>query len=303
MTKVVSHNLRHSSFVVRLLYHLACMASRTYLPLIERYPLNGETRLSCGAAPTPYLIYDGYGVFVGGTADVNVVRRLLAHETVTPLCDTYGRALMGVWAIDFTEASLGPHHEVQVSFLVTRQESAPVKAGRLAAAEAMVTRPEIRLFCHGLWNSTPLVVAYNSEHLGLPARLAENPVTRSNGRLRVNVPAEIGASIVSGDIGIGRASLRATFEFMQRLGFARAQRVANEPWVEMKVVNPIGRRPRNDAAQAATHNAVNALRLFDPNVDTLTLSGPDYGGLEFQPAYIQVMDGITFIYLDPASDE
>ena len=37
--------------------------------------------------------------------------------------------------------------------------------------------------------------------------------------------------------------------------------------------------------------------------DTLTLSGPDYGGLEFQPAYIQVMDGITFIYLDPASDE
>ena len=277
------------------------MATRTYLPLIERFPLNGETMLSCGAAPTPYLIYDGYGVFVGGSADAGVVRRLLANEAVTPLCDTNGRALMGVWAIDFTEASLGPHHEVQVSFLVTRQAAAPVKAGRLAAAEAMV-RPEIRLFCHGLWNSTPLVVAYNSEHLGLPARLADRPVTRSNGRLRVNVPAEGGGSIVNGDVGIGRASLRATFEFMQRLGFARAQRVANQPWVEMKVVNPIGRRPHNDAAQAATHNAVNALRLFDPGTDSLTLSGPDYVGLDFQPAYIQVMDGITFIYLDPVEE-
>ncbi len=276
--------------------------SRTYLPLIQRYPLADEAELSFGMAPTPYHIYDGYGVFVGGHANAQAVAALLSHEAVSPLLDTNGRALMGVWALDFTDASLGPHHEVQVSFIVTRKAAPPVRAGRLAAAEALIARPAARLFCHGLWNSTTRVVSYNRERLGLNARLADEPVARVGDRLRIGVPAESGGSSLSGDVKLGRGSLRALFEFMGRLGFGEANRVANEPWVEMKVINPIGLRPGNDAAQSANHNAVNALRYFDPRTESLALGGPDYAAVDFRPDYVQHMDGITFVYLDPAEE-
>lgn len=271
-------------------------------PLFKRYPLDGEVQLSTGRAPTPYHVYAGYGAFTGGHADAAVVAELLRNETVRPLLDTQGRALMGVWALDFTEASLGPHQEVQVSFFVTRGPARPVRAGRLAATEAFFKIPNARVFCHGLWNSTTEVVAYNREHLGLNALLAEHVVSRSNGRLRVEVLAGADTPGVRGDLSIGRASLRATFEFASRIGFGEAQLLAARPWVEMKVVNPIGLRPQNDAALTGTHNTVNVLRAFDPRHETLTLSGPGYADLDFRPTYVQQMEGFTFVYLDPAED-
>ncbi|MBL8093566.1 MAG: hypothetical protein JNL73_05315 [Anaerolineales bacterium] len=271
-------------------------------PLFRRYPLDGEVQLSTGPAPTPYHVYAGYGAFIGGHADAAGVADVLRPESIRPLLDTQGRALMGVWALDFTEASLGPHQEVQVSFFVTRGHAQPVRAGRMAATEAFFKIPNARLFCHGLWNSTTRVVAYNREHLGLNARLAEHAVSRANGRLRVEVPAGADTPGVRGDLLVGRASLRASFEFANRLGFGEAQRLAARPWVEMKVVNPIGLRPHNDAALTGTHNAVNVLRGFDPRRESLTLSGPGYAGLDFRPTYVQQMEGFLFVYLDPAED-
>ncbi|HRF49007.1 MAG TPA: hypothetical protein PLC98_15355 [Anaerolineales bacterium] len=271
-------------------------------PLFRRYPLTGEARLSTGPAPTPYHVYAGYGAFVGGHADSGAVAALLRNETVEPLLDTNGRALMGVWALDFTEASLGPHEEVQVSFFVTRGPAEPVRAGRMAATEAFFKIPNARLFCHGLWNSTARVVAYNREHLGLNARLVESAVSRSEERLRIEVQAGADTPGVRGDLQLGRASLRATFEFASRIGFGEVQRLNTQPWVEMKVVNPIGLRQRNDAALTGTRNAVNVLRYFDPGRERLSLSGPGYADLDFRPTYVQQMEGFTFVYLDPAED-
>lgn len=44
--------------------------------LFRRYPLAGEVRLSTGPAPTPYHVYAGHGLFIGGTADLAAVRAL-----------------------------------------------------------------------------------------------------------------------------------------------------------------------------------------------------------------------------------
>lgn len=281
---------------------MAMTAANRDHALFKCYPLNGEVQLSTGLAPTPYHVYAGYGAFTGGHADAAVVADLLRNETVRPLLDTQGRALMGVWALDFTEASLDPHQEVQVSFFVTRGPAQPVRAGRMAATEAFFKIPNARVFCHGLWNSTARVVAYNREHLGLNAHLAEHGVSRSEGRLRIEVPVGADTPGVQGDLAIGRASLRATLEFASRIGFGEAQRLAARPWVEMKVVNPIGPRPHNDAALTGTHNTVNVLRAFDPRREALTLSGPGYVDLDFRPTYVQQMEGFRFVYLDPAPD-
>ena len=96
--------------------------------LFKRYPLHGTAQLSTGEVPMPYHIYRGYGLFIGGTASLPEVRDLLRDEAVTPTQNADGQALMGVWVCDFTDASPGPHHELQLSIFVSPTNSAPISS-------------------------------------------------------------------------------------------------------------------------------------------------------------------------------
>jgi hypothetical protein len=155
--------------------------------LFKRFPLNGSAHLTTGEAPTPYHIYDGYGAFIGGTADFDAVRHLIKNEQVTPARNAAGQGLMGVWVCDFAEASLGPHHELQFSIFVTRGVAPPVSSHPLGLLAAMLTRPDMQMMCHGLWNNTPTVVTYNREVLSLNARLAESAIQRDAQRLTFSI--------------------------------------------------------------------------------------------------------------------
>src|SRR5690349_3233391 len=84
--------------------------------LFRQYPLRGKAVISTGEVPTPYHIYDGFGALIGGTADLSAVRELLKKEVVMPADNGDGRTPMAIWIYKFTDASLGPHHELQFSF-------------------------------------------------------------------------------------------------------------------------------------------------------------------------------------------
>jgi hypothetical protein len=274
-------------------------------PLFKQYPLTRQARLSTGEAPVPYHIYSGYGALVGGTADLAAVRQLLQGEQVTPVQTAGGQALMGVWLCDFTDASLGSHTELQFSVFVSRESHGPVDAvpdHPLSLLVAMLARPEIQMMCHGLWNNTPGVVAYNRELLGLNARRSESVVARDAQALTFQVQdGESGAPVCAGRLSKPRqASPRANLAMLAQMGLGRMQRVAQQPWVSMQVVNPISPAlPRNAVAHAFTHNDANVLRYFDPRADSLAIGNAIYQRLQFTPQFVQHMDGFKFVYLSP----
>ena len=102
-------------------------------PIFQQHPLSKEmVQTSVGAQPTPYHIYDGHAVLIGGTADLAAVKKLLHNERVVPVQTQSGRALMALWAVDEPVASHGAHTEMQVSFYVTHQPTAPVRDGEFA---------------------------------------------------------------------------------------------------------------------------------------------------------------------------
>jgi hypothetical protein len=270
--------------------------------LFQSYPLAGTVTLSTGAAPTPYHIYDGYGAFIAGTADLAAVRELIREESVQPTHSAAGRALLGIWVCDFSEASLGPHHELQFSIFVAPPEAAPISAHPLGLLAAMLTRRDLQMLCHGLWNNTPTVVAYNREALSLNAQLTRSHIEKDTRRLAFSFDsAATGAPILSGELSQpGRASLRAGFAFAGQLGFTRAQAIARQPWVSMRVVNPLGvKLERNTVAEACTHNDVNVLRYFEPGADSLRFGDTLYARLDFNPQVVQHMAGFKFVYLNP----
>jgi hypothetical protein len=270
--------------------------------LFKQYPLTGTITLSFGEAPTPYQIYDGCGAFIGGTADLAAVRRLLEPEQLCMLKTRAGHALMGVWFCNFTEASLGPHHELQFSIFVSCQEVAPITDHPLSLLVAMLTRDDVLMLCHGLWNNTPLVVAYNCEVLSLNARACESAIKRDRDQLAFSfLDKTTGAPICQGGLSEpDRASWRAGLAFAFRLGLSQAQRLSTQPWTRMCIVNPVGvTLPENAMAEAFTKNAANALRYYDARGDSLMLDAPPYADLGFQPRFVQFFQGIKFVYLNP----
>lgn len=271
-------------------------------PLFEAYPLRGTTEISVGTVPLPYHVYDGYGTFIGGTASLSGVEELLAGEDVEPMTDEAGHALMGIWLCDFTDANLGPHHELQVSIFVSRGAAPPIRAHPLGLLGAMLTRDDLEMLCHGLWNNTGPVVAYNREVFSLNARLSDSQLTRTDEALVGTVQdVATGAPLLTTRLSKpNRAGIAATFGLLGQLGLARAIKVNRQPWVEMRVVNPLGvRLDRNSTATACASNSTNRLRTFDPSVDELELRAEAYASLDFRPQFVQHMTGFTFVYEEP----
>jgi hypothetical protein len=275
-------------------------------PLFRAFPRTGEAHTSRGPLPTPYHIYDGYGVFIGGVADFAAVQQLLAHEEVTPVRTTTGQALMGLWLCDFSEANLGPHHELQFSIFVARQPITDLPSHPLALLKIMLTRPDVQMLCHGLWNNTADVVTYNRELLSLNARLSSSTLVRNRQVLTFAVQdAETDAPLCRGALSHPmQASLVATWQFVQQLGFVQSWQATQRSWISMGVVNPVGVvLPHNAVAQAHTKNDANRIRLFRADDDVLTIQHPTYAALDFQPHFVQHMDGFKFVYLMPAPEQ
>lgn len=277
------------------------MNARTH-KLFQQYPLNGKATLTTGEVPTPYHIYDGYGALIGGVADLTAVQQLLQNEEVIPLQTGAGQALVGIWLCDFTDASLGPHHELQFSIFVTRQPAPAISNHPLALLAAMLTRPDVEMLCHGLWNNTSTVVAYNRELLSLNAQLSDSMIARDAQQMRFAVrDATNGQPILTGALSKpDQPAWRASLGLLGQVGLGQTIRVTRQPWVSMAVVNPLGvRLPHNAVAQALTKNDINNIRYFDPAHDTLTFGATLYRDLGFQPHFVQHMRGFKFVYLEP----
>lgn len=272
--------------------------------LFRQFPLAGEALIATGRVPTPYHVYDGHGLFIGGTADLAAARELLAPEQVVPVHTDAGRALMGVWVFDFTDASLAPHHELQLSLFVSREELAPVTSRPLGLIELMLMRPDVLMLCHGLWNSSAEAVAYNRELLALNARLSDSTIERDTGALRFQVADRATQSaVLDGRIDWPRrTSLRAAWALMRRLGLRRLGALAHQPWIRMPVVNPVGASlAHNAAADSYTKAESSLLREFDPARDRLEFGDTAYRQLAFRPQFVQAMSGFKFVYLFPTA--
>jgi hypothetical protein len=272
--------------------------------LFDKYPLRSHVTLSCGPVPQPYHIYDGRGLLIGGLANLAAARQLLVSEEVAPLTAGPDQTFMAVWVCDFTQASLGPHLELQFSLFVSRR---PVKIAAkhpLTLLKVMLSRPDVGMFCHGLWNDSETVVAYNRELLGLDARLVTGQIRgdKAAGQFDFHfTDAQSGQPVFRGRTRYQpRATSRVGLALMRQLGLEGIHKLATNPWVTLKVINPIGPHiPANHEALTFTENKQNLLRYIDPNQDTLEFADPRYQALQFQPQFVQQMHGFRFVYLNP----
>jgi hypothetical protein len=271
-------------------------------PLFQRFGLLALRQTSCGPLPVPYHIYDGHAAFLGGTAVLGPVRDLLAAESIHAVETTDGRALMGIWVVDATDASLGAHQELQFTFLVSRQQLPKVPPHPFILLHLLLFDPNVRLFCHGLWNTAEPVVMYNREVLALNAQLMRGSIARVLQRRekRFAFADRSGGPIFSGTVAEAAHTRATTLVPMLRvMGARRFIQATRLPWLASQVVNPIGRLPVNAEAQVYIVNDRQILQMFDPTTDHLAFADPIYRALQFRGQFIEHMHGFKFVYLNP----
>lgn len=274
-------------------------------PLFERYPLDGKVQVGGRTETTPYHIYNGSIAFIGGTANAAVATDLLRQESLTPLLDSAGNALMAVWLCDFTAANLDPHHELQISIFATFRPQPPVQAHPFAIYRALTLNPDMVMVCHGLWNNTERVVQYNREHLGLDAHLSKSQITRDDGaalwRFRVE-DAQRSALIAEGQIAtVRRQPPAAMWAMSGHLGMGGLLRLMREPFIHVPVVNTRSTyATTNRIAHTYTRSDRQVVRFFGTS-DRLTLADRPYAALGFRPQFVQQNEGVRFVYLRPES--
>ncbi len=280
------------------------MAARQQHRLFEQYPLTGSAVVDGQQVSTPYHIYDGSIVFMGGTADATAARHLLRDERLTPILDTQGNALMALWLCDFTEANLGAHHELQISLFAAYTPQPAVPAHPFAIYRLLSLNPATMMVCHGLWNNTALVVNYNREVLGLDARLSASQIetlpTPRRRRFRVSDAAN-GQAIAEGELHEpGQQNARTLWELSAHLGLKGLLNMTRNPFIHVPVINTVNERlADNQIAHTYTRADRQIIRRFDPAADRLSIQHETYAPLRFRPSFVQHGYGVRFVYLLP----
>lgn len=273
--------------------------------LFEKYPLDGQVTVGGEALTTPYHVYDGSMVLLGGTADKAVASGLLSNEErLAPILDANGRALMAVWICDFNEANLGPHHELQISLFATSRPIAPLKPHPFAIFRALTVIPETRMVCHRLWNSAHRVVRYNAEHLGLDARFTSSQIQQTRGRWRFRFKNADGGMIVEGDLGITvRQSPAVMWQLLRHIGVQGLMQSIRSPFIHVPVINTRSQFAKDNlVAHTYSRSDKQVLRPFDSQ-DRLVIGDPMYASLGFAPDFVQQLEGVRFVYLRPQADD
>ncbi len=272
----------------------------TLHPLFRRFPIKEERTLSNGSRITlPYHIYNGEMLMIGGTIDYDAACDLLINETVEPMRTASGRSPLAIWVCNFTESNVGAHQELQFS-LFTSKKAEPLTEHPYALIARMALDGSLRMICHGLWNSTPLVVQCNREVFGLNARLSTGVIHRVDSHWVFSMEDEDQNSLISGRLAEQKGLMpSALIDMLSIVGWRNALMIARQPWLEMRVVNPIGIWNVNKTALTGAVGGQRSYRTFDPVGDTLTIHAPGYANVGFKPDYIYEMRGAKFAYNEP----
>jgi len=268
--------------------------------LFSTYPLNGKVELSTGLAQTPYHIYDGYGLFIAGTANLEAIKTQLQGEALHPITTTDGYALVGMWLLDFPQASLAPHSELQCSILAHEKQIPPLENHPFAPLEYLVKTEQASILCANIWNSTEECVAYNSEHLGLGANLCQSTFEKDGKTLSFNFSAN-DVPLIAGSVEVPSSQpLPDVWTMLRRFGFRTLSKLITPDFTQVDVIN---RRsdviPINARARPFTKEKTAIATTINSETDHLSFGDIPFAHIDFQPQIFQYFDGFKFVYLDP----
>ncbi len=267
-------------------------------------PLIGKVTISTGPVSTPYRVAKGNRMLLGGTANLELVKKYLKNQKLSPIETKEGKALMTIWVSNFEEADLSAHVELKIGFLVSRTALKALKPHPLGILKLLSSEPKVAIYNFQTWNDIDSAVAYNKEHLGLNAVICDGVVQRDeNKEIKKFVFSEFktGEIIFEGQVSEMPKTLSSiNWQLVRLMGFKEAFKFISKFWLKTRSINPIGEKIQdNQVAETFTSSEKSILHLFDDKTDSIKFAKIINPALDFQPQFFQHMNDIKFVYLDP----
>lgn len=268
--------------------------------LFQSFPLDSAVTIAGEELTSPYHVYNGTMLCIGGTVDGNRAAELLGRENLTPILNENGRAFAAIWVCDFFDANLGAHHELQISLFANAQSTRPLPVHPFAYFRALTTRSDLLMVCHGLWNDTQRVVHYNAEHLCLDAKLTRSAVKLVGNQWEFQFLDTEGDMIAKGSVSaMHRQPARPAWQIAHQMGLRGFLRFIRNPIVNIPVVNTRRRGEEfNHSCQTYTACQRPFIRKAGAE-DTISIEHPVYSRLAFKADFVQQLNEVGFIFLRP----
>jgi hypothetical protein len=276
-------------------------------PIFVSYPNTGTRTNWYGKVTTPYRVYDGVGAMIGGSCDVTAARHMLRGDApLEPAVTVDRRALMVIWVASYHDASVGPHTELKIGLVSSRQIRSDVAFHPLMVLKVMAERPDLPTMLHAWWSDSERLVGYSRDMLGVGALLASSAVTvTGGGPLKFAFTErddERGVPVAHGSLKRDRRTPGNISRDLDALfgGRDRARVIVDAPYSACRVLN---RRSTIATGAFETELAFGheyqVLRYWDPEEDVLTISHPYYSQIDFRPDFVQQFMGARVVHATP----
>ncbi len=195
------------------------MQTNTPAPsLFEAYPPSEDYELSSGVVcEVPYACRSVDFAVLHGSADLEVVRRLLAGQRYQPVSVGSGKTAAALWLADYYDTTVGPYKEFILSFPVSLK---PLEVVASAPMELLMAgaHAEATILCQKLILNQQVPIDYGREVHGHAKHPTPQPVdiTFAQSTCRFSVSCE-GKRVAFGHVRLPEPSTamqRASFGFV-----------------------------------------------------------------------------------------
>ncbi|NLR75839.1 hypothetical protein [Leeia aquatica] len=266
--------------------------------LFRRFPLDQHIELNGESLSSPYHVYDGHLLMLGGHVDGAVAAaRLPAGQY--PLLDEQGRALAAIWLGDFTEANLGAHHELQFSLFASTQSLPPRPTHPLRLFHALMCQP-VHMVCQHLWNNTQRVVSFNRDHLLLDAQLTHSQLRCQQNRWQGDYRDAADAPLAQFDLAHSpRQPGAVLWRILGQIGMRGWWRSVRSPILNVPVCNTLREGIELiSVSQTWSQPRKQIIRLAQAE-DRVELLAPSLSAYDFRLDFVQQIEGFRFVYQRP----
>jgi len=269
--------------------------------IFNDHPITGHIDLSTGPAPTPYHVYDGHGTLLIGTCSQDSLQDHYADQDVYPVLTQSGSAIMLIFLCQFAHASHGPHIEFHITALSAPEPDIKLPDDPAAALAALATQPTWGALSLHLWNDSPSVVAYNSEHLGLQAQICQGDLSFAHGKLSFDLTNAQNEPLCTGHLSCPPRSesglMRRTIRYLGWRGlWAAVRRKPSQAYV-INRKGPV--LSENGRAKTLTAPDKMVISSFDPQNDRLANTLGPLAAYDLDPQIVEHIWPFRFVYLNP----
>ncbi len=168
--------------------------------LFQQHPFDGVHTTKHGVTvPTPLRYYNANVQLLGGTVNLEEVKKLTEKYGYEPITTPDGKAIAELWVGDYADSSLGAYKEGMIAYMVKETPSQIADGSPLGLLQAMAD-PTAKIFCHKLLLNEQVPTDAGKEVWGFDKDMAKIDVQHEGDKTVFDYREENGEPIMSGQV-------------------------------------------------------------------------------------------------------